>query len=73
MPVDNSDSDIYARPDLATQLLQILITTTFNTLLCQKAQFKLQPCHTRWLFGQAFDYYPKNVKIKNTSLKCLSV
>ena len=44
MPVQNSNSKISARPDLATQLLQILIPTTFDNLLCQKGQFTLPPC-----------------------------
>ena len=36
MPVQKSNSKISASPDLATYLLQILIPTTFNSLLCQK-------------------------------------
>ena len=39
MPVQNSNFNIFARPDLATQLLQILIPTSFNSLLCQKGHF----------------------------------
>ena len=56
MPVQNSNSKISAHPDLATQLLQILITTTFNSLLCQKEQFTLQPCQTNWFVWKIFDY-----------------
>ena len=32
MPVQNSNFKISARPDLATDLLQILIPATFNSL-----------------------------------------
>ena len=39
MSVQNSNSKISARPDLATNLLQILIPTAFLTLLCQTGQF----------------------------------
>ena len=36
MPVQNSNFKIFASPDLASYLLQILIPATFNSLLCQK-------------------------------------
>ena len=36
MPVQNSNSQISNHPNLATNLFQILISTTFNILLCQK-------------------------------------
>ena len=36
MPVQNSNFKISARPDLATDLFQILIPTTMNCLVCQK-------------------------------------
>ena len=39
MSVQNSNSNISAHPELATQLLQIPITTAFNILLCHKGQF----------------------------------
>ena len=45
MAVQNNNSKILACPDLATDLLQILIPTIFNTLLCQKGQFTLQFSH----------------------------
>ena len=35
MPVQNSNFKISARPDLATNLLQILIPATINSLVCQ--------------------------------------
>ena len=47
--VQYSNSKNSSRPDLATQLLQILISTQLNNLLCQKGQFTLQPCPRRWL------------------------
>ena len=34
MPIQNNYSKISPRPDLATDLLQILLQTTFNNLLC---------------------------------------
>ena len=37
------EQQISAHPDLATELVQILIPTTFNNLLCQKEQFTHQP------------------------------
>ena len=63
MPVQNSNSKISARPDLATYLLQILIPAIFNSLLCQKGQFKLQQCPRRWLVRKIFGYYHPQVKI----------
>ena len=41
MPVQNSKFKKFARPDLATYLLQILIPVTFNSLVCQEGQFTL--------------------------------
>ena len=54
----NSKSKISARPDLATKLLQILIPTTFDSLLCQKEQFTKQSRSRSWLVMKVFDYYP---------------
>ena len=42
MPVQISNFKIFACPDLATYLLQILIPATFNSLVCQKGQFTIQ-------------------------------
>ena len=42
MPVQNSNFKISARPHLATNLIQILIPATINSLVCQKGQFTLQ-------------------------------
>ena len=47
MPVQNSNTKISARPDLATQLLQFLKPTRFDKPLCQKGLFPLQPCPTK--------------------------
>ena len=37
-----SNSKMSAHPDLAANLLQILIPTTFSSPLCQKGQFTVQ-------------------------------
>ena len=47
LPVQNSNSKISACPDLYIQLLQILIPTTNDSLLCQKGHFTLWPCPRR--------------------------
>ena len=52
MPVQNSICKISFRPDLATQLLQMFVLTTFNSLMCQESQFTLQPCSRRCFFGK---------------------
>ena len=67
MPVHNSNSKSSARPDVATGILQILLPTTFNSLLCQKGQFTLQPHPRRWFVRKIFCYYLKKVKIENSS------
>ena len=54
MAVQNSIHKISALIDLAT--LQILIPTTFNSLLCQKWQFTLQSCHRRWFVRKRYGY-----------------
>ena len=58
MPVQNSNSKFSARPDLATHLLQILIQTTFNSLVYQKGQFPLWLCPRRWFAWEVFGYHP---------------
>ena len=50
VPVQKSNSQISALPDLATNLLQILIPNTFDSLLCEKGQFTLQSSPSRWIF-----------------------
>ena len=65
MPVQNSNFKISARPDLDTNLLQILIpTSTINSLVCQKGQFTLQLCPRRWFVRKIFGYYTLKVKIE---------
>ena len=64
MPVQNSNFKIFARPDLATYLLQILIPATFNSLVCQKGQFTLQLCPRRWFVGKIFGYYTPKITIE---------
>ena len=66
MPVQNSNSNISARPYLATNLLQILMTATINSLLCQKGQLTLHLFPIRWFARKIFGYYPPKVKIENS-------
>ena len=73
MPVQNSYSKISARPDLTTNPLQILIPTTFNSLLCQKRQFTLQQYIKRWFDKKILGYYPQKIKIENSLEKFLPV
>ena len=63
MPVKKSNSKISACPGLAINLLQILIPTSFNSLLFQKRQITLQLCPKRWLVRKVFGYNPQKVKI----------
>ena len=73
MPVQNSNFKMSARPDLATNLLQILIPATFNNLVCQKGQFTLQLCPRRCFFRKIFVNYPPKVKIEKLHrIFCLS-
>ena len=57
MHVQNSNFKISARPDLATNLLQILIPAKINSLVCQKGQFALQLCPKRRFVRKIFGYY----------------
>ena len=70
MPVQNSNFKISARPDLATNLLQILIPATINSLVCQKGQFTLQLCPRRWFVRKIFGYYTNEKNYHRTF--CLS-
>ena len=63
MPVQYSNFKNFARPDLATYVLQILIPATFNSLVCQKGQFTLQVCPRRWFVRKILGYYTQKVKI----------
>ena len=73
MSVQNSNSKISVRPDLATHLPQILIPVTFNNLVCQKGKFTLQVWSRRWFVRKIFGYYLPKVKIEKSSLKILPV
>ena len=73
MPVTNSNFKISARPDLATDLLQIHIPATINSLVCQKGQFTLQLCPRRWFVRTIFGYYTQKVQIEKSTLKILPV
>ena len=64
MHVQNSNFKISALPDLATNLLQILISATINSLVCQKGQFTFQLCLRRWFVRKIFGYYNPKVKIQ---------
>ena len=63
----SQDFKISARPDLATNLLQILIPATINSLVCQKGQFITQLCHRSWFVRKFFGYYYTKVKIEKSS------
>ena len=67
MPVQNSNFKLFARPDLATNLPQILIPTIFDSLLCQKGQFTLQLCPRRLFVSKILGNYPPKVKIEKSS------
>ena len=51
----------------STNLLQFLILTTFDSLLCQKGQLILQPCPRIWSVRKGFGHYPQKLKIENSS------
>ena len=73
MPVQNSNFKISARPDLATNLLQILIPATINSLVCQKGQFTLQLYPRRLFVRKIFGYYTPKFKFEKSSYKFLPV
>ena len=56
VPVQTSNFKISACPDVATQLLQILIPTTFISLLCRKEQFSHQLCPRNMSHMKVFNY-----------------
>ena len=66
MPVQNSNSKISAHPDIATNILQILISTTFNSLSCQTGQFILQLCPRGRFVKERFGYNPQKVRFENS-------
>ena len=70
MPVQNNNFKNFARPDLATYILQILITATFNslvTVVCQKGQLTLQLFPRRWFVWKISGYYTPKVKVEKSS------
>ena len=73
MPVQNSITKIYARPDLATQLLQILTPTTFSSILCQKGDLYFSLALEDGLLGKYLFITSKKSKLKNFQRNlCLS-
>ena len=73
MPVQNSNFNISARPDLATYLIQIPIPATIYSLVCHKGQFTLQLCPRRWFVGKIFFITTQKSKLKNLHRNfCLS-
>ena len=58
MPVQNRKFISSARPDLATNQLEILIPATFNSLVCQKGQYTLHLCIRRWFVRKIFGILP---------------
>ena len=63
MPVQKSKSKVFGRPDLDANLIQFLILTTFNSILCQKGQFTLRLHPRRSFVSKIFGYYLQKVKI----------
>ena len=73
MTLQNCNFKMSARPNLATNLLQILITTTFNSLLCQKGNSNFSYVLEDGLFGKYVVITPKMSKLKILYWKfCLS-
>ena len=67
MPVQNSNFKISARPDLATNLLQILLPATINCLVCQKGQYRFNSVLEDFFVKTIFGYYTPKVRIENFS------
>ena len=73
MPVQNSKFKISARPDLATDLLQILIPATINSLVYQKGNLHFSYVLEDGLLGKCLVITPRKSKLKNHHRKyCLS-
>ena len=66
-PKQQSQNFCPSRFILATYLLQIHITATFSSLVCQKGQFTLQLCPRRWFVRKIFGYYTPKVIIEKSS------
>ena len=65
MPVQNSNFKISPCPDLATNLLQILIPATINSQVCQRGNLHFSYVLEDGLLGKY--YYTPKVKIENSS------
>ena len=62
MPVQNNNFKISARPDLATNLLQIFIPATINSLECQKGNLHLRYVLEDGLFRKYLvELHPENL------------
>ena len=66
MPVQNSKFKISAHPDLAINLIQILIPTTINSLLYQEGQSTLQLCLRIWFLSEEFGQYKPKAILENS-------
>ena len=75
IPVRKSNLIFSARPDLAIQLRQILIPTSFDSLLCNKKGNLHMPCPRRWLVKKkTFPLPPKRVlEIENNWRICMEI
>ena len=67
LPVQNINFKISARPDLATNLLQMLTLATINSVVCQKGQFTLQLCPRGWFVKKIFGYFTPKATIEKSS------
>ena len=67
MPVQNSSFKISACSDLTTYLLHNLIPATFNSPVCQKGHFTLQPCPRSCFVRKIVGYYTPKVKTEKSS------
>ena len=74
MPVQKSILKIFARPDLATYLLQILVPATFDSLKCvKKGNLHFSYVLEDGLLGKYLVITPQKSKLKNHHRKfCLS-
>ena len=73
MPVQNSNFKISARPNLATNLLQILIPATINSLVSKKGNLQFSYVIKDGLLGKYLVITPRMSKLKNHHRKfCLS-
>ena len=64
VPVQNSNFKIFARPDLATYLLKILIPAIINSLVCQKGNLLFSYVLKGGLLGKYLVTTPLESKLK---------